>query len=66
MIFTSSVHEIIPWAFPANYAASRGGIALLMRALAQELAPTKVRVNAVAPGAIRTPINVEAWQTEAA
>jgi glucose 1-dehydrogenase len=66
IVFTSSVHEIIPWAFQVNYAASKGGIALLMRSLAQELAPKKVRVNAVAPGAIRTPINVEAWQTEAA
>ena len=66
IVFISSVHEIIPWAFQVNYAASKGGIALLMRSLAQELAPKKVRVNAVAPGAIRTPINVEAWQTEAA
>jgi glucose 1-dehydrogenase len=49
-----------------NYAASKGGISLLMRSLAQELAPKKIRVNAVAPGAIRTPINIEAWQTEAA
>jgi glucose 1-dehydrogenase len=66
IVFTSSVHEIIPWAFQVNYAASKGGIAQLMRSLAQELAPKKIRVNAVAPGAIRTPINTEAWQTEAA
>jgi glucose 1-dehydrogenase len=66
IIFTSSVHEIIPWAFQANYAASKGGMAMLMRTLAQELAPRKIRVNSVAPGAIRTPINMEAWQTEAA
>jgi len=66
IVFTSSVHEVIPWAFKVNYAASKGGIALLMRSLAQELAPNKIRVNAVAPGAIRTPINVAAWQTEAA
>jgi glucose 1-dehydrogenase len=66
IVFISSVHEIIPWAFQANYAASKGGMALLMRSLAQELAPKKIRVNAVAPGAIRTSINRQAWQTEAA
>ena len=66
IVFTSSVHEIIPWAFQVNYAASKGGVALLMRSLAQELGPKKIRVNSVAPGAIRTPINAEAWQTEAA
>jgi glucose 1-dehydrogenase len=66
IIFTSSVHEIIPWAFQANYAASKGGMAMLMRSLAQELAPKKIRVNSVAPGAIRTPINTDAWETEAA
>ena len=66
IVFTSSVHEIIPWAFQVNYSASKGGVALLMRSLAQELAPKKIRVNSVAPGAIRTPINTEAWQTEAA
>jgi glucose 1-dehydrogenase len=66
IVFTSSVHEIIPWAFQTNYAASKGGLALLMRSLAQELGPSKIRVNSVAPGAIRTPINAEAWQTEAA
>jgi glucose 1-dehydrogenase len=66
IVFTSSVHEIIPWAFQVNYAASKAGIGMLMRSLAQELAPMKVRVNSVAPGAIRTPINTQAWQTEAA
>jgi glucose 1-dehydrogenase len=66
IIFTSSVHEIIPWAFQSNYAASKGGMSMLMRSLAQELAPMKIRVNSVAPGAIRTPINTDAWRTEAA
>lgn len=64
IIFVSSVHTIIPWAFQTNYAASKGGVSLLMRSLAQELAPMKIRVNAVAPGAIRTPINHEAWASE--
>jgi len=66
IVFTSSVHQFIPWAFQTNYAASKGGIMLLMMSLAQELAPMKIRVNAIAPGAIRTPINIEAWETEAA
>lgn len=66
IIFMSSVHEVIPWAFQANYAASKGGVALLMRSLAQELAPRKIRVNSIAPGAIRTPINKEAWGTDEA
>lgn len=63
IIFTSSVHEFIPWAFQVNYAASKGGIMLLMKSLAQELAPKRIRVNSVAPGAIRTPINEESWST---
>lgn len=63
IIFISSVHEVIPWAFQANYAASKGGVSLLMQSLAQELAPLKIRVNSVAPGAIRTPINAPAWNT---
>jgi glucose 1-dehydrogenase len=63
IIFTSSVHEFIPWAFQANYAASKGGVMLLMKSLAQELAPMKIRVNSVAPGAISTPINILARDT---
>jgi len=66
IIFTSSVHQVIPWAGHANYAASKGGLMLLMKSIAQELAPQGIRVNAVAPGAIRTDINREAWQDEAA
>ena len=58
----SSVHEVIPWAGHANYAASKGGVMLMMKTMAQELAPQKIRVNSIAPGAIRTPINTEAWQ----
>ncbi|WP_034857990.1 glucose 1-dehydrogenase [Sinorhizobium sojae] len=63
IICMSSVHQRIPWAFEANYAASKGGVALLMQSLAQELAPARIRVNAIAPGAIRTPINRPAWET---
>ena len=66
IIFTSSVHEKIPWACHVNYAASKGGLKMLMQSLAQELAPEKIRVNAIAPGAIRTEINEAAWSTEEA
>jgi len=63
IIFMSSVHEVIPWAGHANYASSKGGIMLLMKSIAQELAPYKIRVNSVAPGAIKTDINRSAWET---
>jgi glucose 1-dehydrogenase len=63
MIFISSVHEIIPWAGRINYSASKGGLMLLMKSLAQELGPKKIRVNSIAPGAIKTPINREDWET---
>jgi len=59
----SSVHQEIPWAGHANYAASKGGVMLLMKSLAQEMAPYRIRVNSIAPGAIRTPINTAAWST---
>lgn len=62
IIFTSSVHQAIPWAGHVNYAAAKGGLKMLMATMAQELAPEKIRVNAIAPGAIKTPINEEAWQ----
>ena len=63
IICISSVHEVIPWAGHANYAASKGGVMLMMKTLAQEVAPMKIRVNSIAPGAIRTPINTSAWGT---
>jgi glucose 1-dehydrogenase len=66
IICMSSVHQTIPWAFEANYAASKGGVELLMQSMAQELSTNKIRVNSVAPGAIRTPINRSAWGTPAA
>lgn len=66
IIFTSTVHQIIPWARHANYAASKGGMELLMKTIAQELAPHRVRVNSIAPGAIKTDINKKAWQSSEA
>jgi len=63
IVFVSSVHEVIPWGGHVNYAASKGGLGMLMRSLAQEVAPLGIRVNSVAPGAIRTPINRPAWET---
>ncbi len=62
IICMSSVHQEIPWAGHANYATSKSGIKLLMESMAQELAPKRIRVNAIAPGAIRTPINTAAWE----
>jgi glucose 1-dehydrogenase len=59
----SSVHEVIPWAGHVNYAASKGGVMLMMKSIAQEVAPFRIRVNSIAPGAIRTPINTAAWST---
>ncbi len=66
IICMSSVHQTIPWGGHANYATSKGGIKLLMESLAQEVAPLRIRVNGIAPGAIRTPINTTAWDTPAA
>jgi len=66
IICMSSVHQVIPWAGHANYAASKGGVMLLMKSIAQELAPHFIRVNGIAPGAIRTPINKAAWDTDEA
>jgi glucose 1-dehydrogenase len=63
IICISSVHEVIPWAGHVNYAASKGGVMLMMKSLAQEVAPYRIRVNSIAPGAIRTPINTTAWST---
>ncbi|MEU0394599.1 SDR family oxidoreductase [Streptomyces sp. NPDC006208] len=63
IICMSSVHQVIPWAGHVNYASSKGGVQMMMETLAQELAPQKIRVNAVAPGAIKTPINRDAWET---
>ena len=66
IICMSSVHEIIPWAGHVNYAASKGGVMLMMKSIAQEVAPFRIRVNSICPGAIRTPINRDAWETKEA
>ena len=63
IICMSSVHEVIPWAGHCNYAASKGGVMLMMKSMAQELAPHRIRVNSIGPGAIKTPINRMAWET---
>jgi glucose 1-dehydrogenase len=59
----SSVHDVIPWAGHVNYASSKGGVMMMMKSIAQEVAPQRIRVNSISPGAIRTPINEEAWST---
>jgi glucose 1-dehydrogenase len=66
IVCISSVHEVIPWAGHVNYAASKGGVMLMMKSIAQEVAPYRIRVNSISPGAIRTPINMQAWETDAA
>jgi glucose 1-dehydrogenase len=66
IICISSVHDVIPWAGHVNYAASKGGISMMMKSIAQEVAPFRIRVNAISPGAVRTPINMEAWSTREA
>lgn len=66
IVCMSSVHEVIPWAGHVNYAASKGGIKLMMQSIAQEVSDRKIRVNSIAPGAIATPINRPAWDTDEA
>ncbi len=63
IICISSVHDVIPWAGHVNYAASKGGLSMMMKSMAQELARHRVRVNAISPGAIKTAINRAAWET---
>ena len=62
MVFITSVHQNIPWAKRANYCAAKAGVSMLMKTIAQELAPHKIRVNAVAPGAVKTAINKDNFE----
>ena len=57
LLFVSSVHEDIPFPQYTAYCASKGGVRMLMRNIAMELAPHKINVNNIAPGAVATPIN---------
>jgi len=66
IICISSVHDVIPWAGHVNYAASKGGVMMMMKSIAQEVAPYRIRVNSISPGAVRTPINMAAWDTREA
>lgn len=66
IVSMTSVHDRIPWAGHINYASAKGGARMFVETLAQEVAADGIRVNAVAPGAIRTPINRDAWDDEAA
>jgi NAD(P)-dependent dehydrogenase (short-subunit alcohol dehydrogenase family) len=59
---TSSVHEVIPWSGYSAYTASKAGLSMLAKTLAQEAGPYGVRVVCIAPGAIATPINAQVWQ----
>jgi glucose 1-dehydrogenase len=65
IINMTSVHEIIPWSGYSAYTASKAGISMLTKTLAQEAAPHGVRVLAVAPGAIKTSINRQVWSDKA-
>lgn len=59
VINMSSVHDVIPWPHFVHYASSKGGIKMMTETLALEYAPKGIRVNAIGPGAINTPINAE-------
>ncbi len=65
IINISSVHAVLPWIGHAHYCASKGGLEMLMKTMALELAGKGIRVNNVAPGAISTPIN-NSWLHDAA
>jgi glucose 1-dehydrogenase len=60
----SSVHEVIPWERFGHYCASKGGMKLWAQTIAKELAPRRIRVVNVAPGAIATPINKDVLEDE--
>ena len=57
----TSVHEVIAWSGFSAYTASKAGLSMLTKTLAQEAGPFGVRVLSVAPGAMKTPINESVW-----
>jgi NAD(P)-dependent dehydrogenase (short-subunit alcohol dehydrogenase family) len=61
VLSTTSVHEEIAWSGHSAYTASKAAVSMLTKTLAQEAAPHGVRVLAVGPGAIKTPINRSVW-----
>lgn len=64
IVCMSSVHDVVPWAGHVNYAAAKGGVDMMMKTLAQEFGPEKIRVVGIAPGAVKTAINREVWENE--
>ncbi|HEY4186242.1 MAG TPA: glucose 1-dehydrogenase [Polyangia bacterium] len=60
ILFISSVHDVIPWGGHVNYAASKGGVMMLMKSIAQEVARHHIRVNSISPGAIATGLTAAA------
>jgi glucose 1-dehydrogenase len=59
IVNVSSVHEVIPWRGFSHYCASKAGLKLFAQSIAYELAPHGIRVVAIGPGAVATPINEE-------
>jgi glucose 1-dehydrogenase len=64
IVNVSSVHEVIPWERFGHYCASKGGMKLWAQTIAKELAPKRIRVVNVAPGAIATPINKDVLEDD--
>jgi len=62
IINITSVHEFIPWSGYSAYTSAKAGLSMFTKTLAQEVAASGVRVLAIAPGAIKTPINANVWQ----
>ncbi len=65
IVNVTSVHEFIPWEGYSAYTSAKAGLSMFTKTLAQETAGRGIRVVAVAPGAIRTPINEAVWNDPA-
>lgn len=61
IINITSVHQTIPWEGYSAYTSAKAGLAMFTKTLAQETANEGIRVLAIAPGAIKTPINKDVW-----